>query len=435
MTRIPGTGGNPPMRIDQLQPHTVAGAGPAPQGPIFIGRYVVVYGSLGGLFVYDGTPAKGNPPVFSVVAPGTTTDPYGNAVKAVMNAGDLEGAHFGIDDDGNAYLADSTGATRIYLSPINSELAFYTANTASVLLSVAPSAITDPLTEETVQSGFNVYGQGTYQGKRAQVTLDSSSNPTFYAVTGASDEASAASWTSDVQNGGDSNQFLFSYFRGPANSNRADYTYVSMQSSADNLSGYAGGNLGYNPPTGTETILLTWGEGGIFASLFDGSNYDICDLRLIQASTQTFSSTSPVPLDLCTDGIPVQAGTTYVIRGVLFTEMIGGANSSMLLTFSQTTATITSMAVKANFYRVGSPNSAPGGQEIFGWNITSLSTDFSNATAGGADQYLNIDIDGSITFDTAGTLYLSGYTTSSENWNLGQNSYISILPVIGSRAG
>ncbi len=37
-----------------------------------------------GLFVYSGTPGPGNPPVASIVAPGVTTDPYGNTVASIL---------------------------------------------------------------------------------------------------------------------------------------------------------------------------------------------------------------------------------------------------------------------------------------------------------------------------------------------------------------
>jgi hypothetical protein len=38
-----------------------------------------------GIFVYNGTPGSGNPPIFSIVAPGVTADPFGNPVTAVFS--------------------------------------------------------------------------------------------------------------------------------------------------------------------------------------------------------------------------------------------------------------------------------------------------------------------------------------------------------------
>ena len=69
------------MRPDQaLQPTTRAGSGPSPQSQVFLGRLVVISGSgpATGLFVYNGTPGLGNPPIFSITT--AASDPYGNAV-------------------------------------------------------------------------------------------------------------------------------------------------------------------------------------------------------------------------------------------------------------------------------------------------------------------------------------------------------------------
>src|SRR6266702_1912377 len=79
-----GRGGNPPMTPRQAlgMPQSRAGSGPAPQNTTFIGRLVIIFGTGpgSGLFVYQGAPKAGNPPVFAVVAPGVTADPYGNLV-------------------------------------------------------------------------------------------------------------------------------------------------------------------------------------------------------------------------------------------------------------------------------------------------------------------------------------------------------------------
>lgn len=47
-----------------------------------IANTVVVSGADGGIFIYSGTPALGNPPVAWGVPVGTTTDPYGNTLPA-----------------------------------------------------------------------------------------------------------------------------------------------------------------------------------------------------------------------------------------------------------------------------------------------------------------------------------------------------------------
>lgn len=68
-----------------------------------------------GLFVYNGKGGPGNPPVFSVVAPGVTEDPFGNAVTAVMVAGSDTGPHLLIDLDGNLFIFNSAAENVIQL--------------------------------------------------------------------------------------------------------------------------------------------------------------------------------------------------------------------------------------------------------------------------------------------------------------------------------
>lgn len=402
-----------------------SGTGPAPQTAILLARQVIIFGPSGGLFVYNGTPGPDNPPVFSVVAPGTTTDPYGNPVEAVMNAGNISGAHFGLDDSGNAYLADSTGSTRIYLNPGLSELAFYTAGTGALLITVAPATVTDPLTHETVQPGFNMYGQGSSVGKRAQVTLDDNSNPVFRAVTGAADEAVPAEWDAQVFNAGQANQFLYTDFTGPVNTNRADIAYIELQSSTDDLTGSAGGNLVYLSATGTATNILEWGAGGIFANLpQDQNSYDVLTRHLIQTGVQTFSSTSGVLFSMFPSGGLAVAALTYRISGILFCEQVTAAVADDIIIAS--TATVSSMALRLNYVQY---SGLSGGVEINPKVITSTGTVSSPAFS--ATVSYSVEISGTITFSTAGKLSFEGAaSTTSDNWNLNQMSAIDISPVV-----
>src|SRR5271156_1130797 len=97
----------------------------------------IISGTPGsGLFVYNGAPALGNPPVLSIVAPGVTTDPYGNPANAVLNIGNVAAAHFGVDQNGNVYLANATGTTTIYMSPTSDVIEFFPTGTG------VPAAIT-----------------------------------------------------------------------------------------------------------------------------------------------------------------------------------------------------------------------------------------------------------------------------------------------------
>lgn len=78
---------------------------------------IIVSGSPNtGLFLYNGTPAAGNPPVLWAVAPGVTADPFGNTVSAVLGAGVPGGQSTQIDAAGDVTLT-GTGGTQLALTP------------------------------------------------------------------------------------------------------------------------------------------------------------------------------------------------------------------------------------------------------------------------------------------------------------------------------
>jgi hypothetical protein len=52
---------------------------------VFLGRLVIVFGTAAGLFVYNGTPALGNPPIFWATS--ASTDPYGNPIPSTAGIG------------------------------------------------------------------------------------------------------------------------------------------------------------------------------------------------------------------------------------------------------------------------------------------------------------------------------------------------------------
>jgi hypothetical protein len=111
-------GGLPAPRPDQEQASTDTGVTPGTASGTFRGRLVLVFGTGAGsgIFVYSGVPAAGNPPVFSVVAPGVTSDPYGNTVGAVLTIGTFGGPGLNVDQFGNLALAGADGSL-LELSP------------------------------------------------------------------------------------------------------------------------------------------------------------------------------------------------------------------------------------------------------------------------------------------------------------------------------
>jgi hypothetical protein len=315
-------------------------------------KTLIVDSSLGnGIFVYDGTGALGNPPIFSVVAPGTTEDPYGNAVEAVMNIGVLTAAHLGADDSGNLYLADSTGDTRIYMSPSNQLLAFYTADTAGLLMTLAGSAGTDPLTHTGYPEGFKLYNtNGSY------VWLFEESGFSLISLgSGAADELNPGKLGVSIL--GTTPYATVMTLIGPQfDSPNDDYAWIEFQSAYSDGSGNAGGNIIYTDTAGTQHTLLEWGSGGILVNDYS------------------------------------TAGRSYHFQGFMYCTM-------------GTTAAAVNFGVSgpAENYLIGSVKflTVPASSTALFQVIGSYSTVNSAAYAAGADFV--IEFEGTITFTAAGT--------------------------------
>lgn len=113
-----------------------------------------------GLFVYNGNPGAGNPPVFSVVAPGVTADPFGNHVDAVMQAGVPGTGQTTIDASGRILLSGASGTDVIQLDPANQQMLVYSDPPAlhSLLASLSAQQTVDGFGNQVRQS---VAGYGT----------------------------------------------------------------------------------------------------------------------------------------------------------------------------------------------------------------------------------------------------------------------------------
>ena len=144
--------------------NTLTGALMGWTGNVFQVLIVVSGPNFTGFFVYNGTPAKGNL-VAAIVAPGTTNDPFGNTVGAVANFGTwsaVTGAllqHFGIDQFGNTYLANTAGLTVVQGASGDGSMRFYTTGgqaLGNLAASIAPATGTDAV-GNTYQAGITAY--------------------------------------------------------------------------------------------------------------------------------------------------------------------------------------------------------------------------------------------------------------------------------------
>jgi hypothetical protein len=172
-----GLGGLPPRRPDQeySPPPTVSLPGSA--SGVIRARQVIISGTNDGLFIYDGSPAKGNPPVLAAVAPGVTEDPYGNTVTSVLEIGNDGAASIQWDDDGNTYVSNSSNKVIIEIRPALQAMLFYSpeAGAGNLQIALASAAGTDQYgntwdagltaTQETISStSIDLTGNATIDG-------------------------------------------------------------------------------------------------------------------------------------------------------------------------------------------------------------------------------------------------------------------------------
>lgn len=149
-----------------------------------------------GFFLYSGTPGVGNL-VYAVVSPGVTSDPFGNAVSAVLSAGAIVGGAFTqVDQFGNVLLFNPSGALVMVLNPTKQALFFYTPSAGLGNLAGAWSAAAGvdafgnayPAGLSVVQGGLILFNQGAAPPAVAGASLFYSSSggrPRYLAASGA----------------------------------------------------------------------------------------------------------------------------------------------------------------------------------------------------------------------------------------------------------
>lgn len=88
-----------PLNAPQGQ-QVLPGVQPGVSGGIVLATYVIIFGANGGMFVYNGSPGPGNPPIYSVS--NATSDPYGNAIEPGIWAGTIGSTQVGLQVSGTA---------------------------------------------------------------------------------------------------------------------------------------------------------------------------------------------------------------------------------------------------------------------------------------------------------------------------------------------
>lgn len=103
------------------------GVQPGVSGQIVLAQYVIIFGTSGGMFIYAGSPALGNPPLYSFG--NVTADPYGNPVNPGIWAGAPGQIQVGIQAQG--------GAAEVFFVPVGT----YAADASAGILQTATQAI------------------------------------------------------------------------------------------------------------------------------------------------------------------------------------------------------------------------------------------------------------------------------------------------------
>lgn len=141
------------------------------QGPGSFGivaQVIIVTGSEGGtgLFLYNGAPSLGNPPIASITLSGL--DPFGNPVQPILTIGIAGQGQTVIDSSGVIELQNATGAADIQLNPALDAIFVYQTGVNEIAISISPTGGTDTF-GNVFFGGFNV---GDQQGAHFGVDLN-----------------------------------------------------------------------------------------------------------------------------------------------------------------------------------------------------------------------------------------------------------------------
>ena len=170
---LAGTGGLPPQRPDQQRNYPPNGVQPGSSAGVVRARLVIVSGAgVSGVFVYNGTPGFGNPPIVSIT--NSSTDPYGNPVTPGLDVtqGSITGTTItgstitGSSFDGTDFVIDTSGAF------------FYegTPATGNLFVSITTADGTDSF-GNAYQSGVQIHGTVPSYATPALVQHTAHNNP------------------------------------------------------------------------------------------------------------------------------------------------------------------------------------------------------------------------------------------------------------------
>jgi hypothetical protein len=394
---------------------------PVPKGPLGFGagfgfppsivraREVIISGTKDGLFVYNGTPALGNPPVFAVVSPGTTQDPYGNnlplvgTANPVLDVGNLAagGAHIGIDASGDLVAHAASGA-EIWLLPGFPEFLIYD-STGALVESSGPSGGTD--------SAGNVFLAGS-------VTYTNIGG-THYAVQNYAGQV--AFWTAPSAAGPWTIQqaikfdLVSGYMRlGPPGV--ISFEVADQNTALVNRTDIPLFFLNQASPGAIAGGLNAYSNAGLARFISPNGN-DWATGRLYQRMGSTYTITS----GFANNGLTITlAAGEYHIRGkMLVNPSVSGGTLSFQMAGSAT----------ASGFRMSIVGTNTGQVSLSDW-VGAMSTALADGTAIGAGLANRVyDVDGYINISAPGTISLQIRLSSGAAIMLQNASFLEALPI------
>src|SRR5215831_4806359 len=256
-----------PLNAPEAAPLSI-GVQPGTTG-VLIGNTLIIFtgGAVSGIFVYNGTPALGNPPVFYVIAPGApNVDPFGNPLHgAIMGVqGSPSMGSLQVNSSAQIVLSNSSGAVVSMFDPINSAIWQYqdlgTSSQGQLVFAQAAKAATDPVTSVAVQPGLTLFSTG---GKKLWLdTSPASGQPGMSFFTGAVEENGQGAISAQVINPGASEALALQMFAATV-TGFGSHPFFSLVSAAKDGSSPGFGDLEYVNLAGTTVSMLTWGVGGL----------------------------------------------------------------------------------------------------------------------------------------------------------------------------
>jgi hypothetical protein len=409
----------------------------------FIGTDFVI--NSAGAFFYNGTPAAGN--LFCSIASAAGTDAHGNAYGAGMNIGSQTGPHLQVDLFGNLTVYNAAGDNVGQWIVGDGSMRFYGSTgpaAGNLKVAISPVAGTD--------AEGNVYGIGltVYGNNGSPVGMNMPTGNPHEATSGAIESGVLSPGVAGTER-----QYVQAVSPVMTGAAEADVVLVALFSSANTVAGSAQGNLTYISAASVETNCLTWDALGLFAGVpfvldnqslpssissgpalyggsghekyvgTDGSAYNTGRATIYVTSPQTINTTTSSNAITALSGINVGA-IKYRIHAKLFcsNSPTAAAQAAGINASTNTAAISTSLTnVAATFL-----NATAGT-----FNGVSLITTSGRAGSTGtiaASAVFIIDLDGEITFTSAGLFGLSAscVTAAGDTFTINPGSFLELMP-------